>query len=596
VVLSKREGLSIEKCERVGRPPMINANKDKLQSFFQGNSQFVVPFFQRAYVWDEENWATMWEHISAVCESCAGKVSKEHFIGTIITKQRPASVIGEAKHDLIDGQQRLTTVALLLKAISSSTSDQMSNLKRQIEADVRFQDAHGKSYSRIVPSDYDRPYFEEILDGSDPTADHKVVRAYTFFLNKLNGYSDEKLNFLRLVILNNVPVISMMLSPDDDEQEIFDTINALGVRLTTGELLKNHIFMDVAIRSRFVDLWKDVYEGSDEQIEFWNVEKTAGRIIRTNIEVMLYCYLIIKTGREIQLESLFKEYKAWLTGKSVEDKTTFLKELGEYAEIYSSYPREPDLNQIQFREDEKRFFHVIENLMVTTIYPLVLYIYKNVENQQVRTDILKILESYLVRRNVCRLTTKNYNLLFIQTLKEIRDRKAQLTPQVLTEILKKYTDLTNRMPADSDFVNAFKQEALSNQNAREILFILALYDVSSDKADVPNLSIGNYSVEHLMPVKWETNWMDEQMNIEAKGERNRKLRTLGNLTLVTKRLNSAMQNAAWSNKKLQLKPNSSLKMTIEYLDKEKWNEACIDERARHLATCALLIWKDISHD
>ena len=68
---------------------MINANKDKLLSFFQGSSQFVVPFFQRAYVWDEENWGTMWDHVSSVLDSCAGNLSKEHFIGTIITKQRP---------------------------------------------------------------------------------------------------------------------------------------------------------------------------------------------------------------------------------------------------------------------------------------------------------------------------------------------------------------------------------------------------------------------------------------------------------------------------------------------------------------------------
>ena len=109
---------------------MINAYKEKLNSFFQGNSQFIVPFFQRGYVWDEENWATLWDHVSSVFESCVGNAPKEHFIGTIITKQRPAAAIGESKHDLIDGQQRLTTVALFLNAISRSTSDKMPNLRR----------------------------------------------------------------------------------------------------------------------------------------------------------------------------------------------------------------------------------------------------------------------------------------------------------------------------------------------------------------------------------------------------------------------------------------------------------------------------------
>jgi len=391
---------------------MINATKDKLSSFFQGGSQFVVPFFQRSYVWDEENWTTMWEHITSVLESCMGNVSKEHFIGTIITKQRPAQVIGESQYDLIDGQQRLTTVALCLRAIGDASTDQMPNLKGQVSGDLRFRDARGKYYSRVVPSSYDGHYFEAILEGVKPTGEHKIVRAYEFFLEKLSGFGDEKLDLLRLVILNNVPVISMMLSPEDDEQEIFDTINALGVRLTTGELLKNYIFKDKGIQNHYVELWKKIYEDSEEQIEFWNAEKTAGRIIRTNIEVMLYCYLIIKTGREIQLESLFKEYKNWLKDKTVEDKIGFLKELSEYAEIYSCFPAGNVLNQIAFCEDEKRFFHVVENLMVTTMYPLVLDVYKNVRNQHVRSDILQTLECYLVRRNVCRLTTKNYNLLF----------------------------------------------------------------------------------------------------------------------------------------------------------------------------------------
>jgi hypothetical protein len=130
---------------------MINATKDRLANFFQGNSQFIVPFFQRSYVWDEDNWTTLWDHILSVYESCANNVTKEHFIGTIITKQRPAQSIGEAKHDLIDGQQRLTTIALFLKAISDASSGQMTNLKAQVSGDLRFQDARGKFYSRIVP-------------------------------------------------------------------------------------------------------------------------------------------------------------------------------------------------------------------------------------------------------------------------------------------------------------------------------------------------------------------------------------------------------------------------------------------------------------
>jgi Protein of unknown function DUF262 len=158
----------------------------------------------------------MWEHVTSVLESCTANPSKKHFIGTIITKQRPAQIIGESKYDLIDGQRRLTTIALFLKAISETSSDQMPHLKGQISGDLRFRDARGDFFSRIVPSSYDQQHFEAILDGKNPTGEHKIERAYDFFLGKLRGFPDEKLNLLRLIILNNVPLISMMLSPEDE--------------------------------------------------------------------------------------------------------------------------------------------------------------------------------------------------------------------------------------------------------------------------------------------------------------------------------------------------------------------------------------------
>ena len=119
------------------------------------------------------------------------------------------------------------------------------------------------------------------------------------------------------------------------------------------------------------------------------------------------------------------------------------------------------------------------------------------------------------------------------------------------------------MPSDSDVKEAFRTEKLSNQNSREILFVLALSQVSTGLHDMPTLSLNNYSVEHMMPVEWEANWTDKVMNELEKAERNRKLKTLGNLTLVTKRLNSKMQNDAWSVKKQILLANSSLPMTTK---------------------------------
>src|SRR6266566_3019228 len=370
---------------------MINATKEKLASFFQGTIQYEVPFFQRAYVWDDENWATLWDHVLTVLERHEQGLSGEHFIGTVITKQRPAERLGQQVHDLIDGQQRLTTIALLLQAIADTATGDVPRLKEVISDNLRFRDTRNEVHPRVIPSSYDRTYYNAIMAGeahaSLANGDHKIVRAYRFFRDRLADMTDDRRDQLRLVLLERVSVISMMLSHEDDEQEIFDTINALGVRLTTAELLKNYIFKEQTIQSHYATLWKDVYEDNEEHVEFWNAERTAGRIIRTNIEVLLYCYLVIKTGSEVKLESLFKEYKRWLDGKPGPERLAFLRELREYAEIYASFPAGAELNEIAFDEWEKRFFHVVENLMITTVLPLALYIYKCIDDAVKRQEL-----------------------------------------------------------------------------------------------------------------------------------------------------------------------------------------------------------------
>ena len=575
---------------------MINANKELLTSFFSNNLQYVVPFFQRSYVWDKENWEILWEHIDRIANQVNSNPGSEHFIGTLITKQRLSNVIGESKLDLIDGQQRLTTFSLLLKAIATKATgtEPYTRLKEKTNELVVFENAKGVKFIRIEHSRNDREYFEAIMLDKDLTIlsnqEHKVLKCYNYFLLKLIEHTDEQLDNLKTIILNNVPIISMLLGANDDEQEIFDTINSLGVKLTTGELLKNYIFSESTIRPLFDTYWGPVFEDDEEQILFWNKDKTSGRVIRTNIEVLLYCYLIIKKKNSVELEKLFGEYKSWLKDKNVESKISFLIELKDYAGIYYNFPEGTELNEIAFSQDEERFFHVIEKLEITTVYPLILYIYKLVPEKSVQIKFLKVLESYLVRRNVCRLTTKNYNNLFIQILGKL-DEEVVLSPEIFKTILEGFTEDTNRFPKNLEFKTAFSEEALSNSNAREILFCISLYQIFSPRTDIIKLSSSSYSVEHMMPQKWETNWKKPGISDVDKILRYKKLKTLGNLTLVTKSLNSSMKNAAWVNKKKALKDFSHLKITTDYIDNVDWDENNIENRSEDLASIALKIWK-----
>lgn len=283
------------------------------------------------------------------------------------------------------------------------------------------------------------------------------------------------------------------------------------------------------------------------------------------------------------------EYKSWLQGKDMEDKTAFLEELKNYVTIYYNFPEGTELNEISYSQEEERFFHIIDSLGITTVYPLILYIYKQVTDRGILLQLLKIIESYLVRRNVCRLTTKNYNKLFIQIISKLSEAET-LTIDTLKKVLTDFTEDTNKFPSDLEFKTAFSDEAISNVNAREILYCISLYQIYNPKNDIKKLSSSSYSVEHMMPQKWETNWGKKNMDETAKLLRNKKLNTLGNLTLVTKNLNSSMKNAAWETKKNTLKQYSLLKITTDYIDSIEWDETKIDKRANDLATMALRIW------
>lgn len=505
---------------------MISAQKEKLNSFFQGSMKYIIPFFQRPYVWDEENWENLWESIYETYSDYKNEKESEHFIGTLIIKQKPAIRINENNYDLIDGQQRIITISILLKALENNCkgAGDYTELKNQIGQLLRFKDSKGKEHIRIDNNRIDKPYFDEIINSNPKTkfisTENKLTKAYLFFNKKLNEFTDE------------------------------------------------------------------------ETVSFWSREKTSGRVYRTNIEVLLFCFLVIETQKEVRLDRLFKEYKKWITEKTLANKKEFLKELKKYAEIYSQFPSGEELNEINFSEQEKRFFHIIENLSITTIYPLIMFLYKKVNNDEERLECLNFIESYLIRRNVCKYTTKNYNNVFIAIIQKMDSKDEAITHlEQLKNIIFSFDDDSNLFPDDAEFKNAFKDSVLSNQNARELLYVISLAQINNGLSDRDKLSLHSFSVEHIMPKKWEQNWREGNLNDDQKAVRNRKLKTLGNLTLITKRLNSKMKNESWIHKKNTLRQFSSLPMTINYLDNENWNEETIEVRANDLASVAISIWE-----
>lgn len=579
----------------------MNISKENLTKLFNtGTNQYVIPFFQRPYVWKDEDCENLYDNLLETYEIGKTNPNKEHFIGTVITKNSPTSTQMAAQFDLVDGQQRMTTFSLLIKALANSIDLEQEKAKalyENLNGSLFFKDPYGDVNYRIIHNRLDKKAFSLVMD-SDGTNDEelaksesKIVKAYLYFRKRFKGLSNDEILQLNFTLLQKFPVINMVLEQHDDEQEIFDTINSLGVKLTTSELLKNHIFSDQESQSLYKEFWEDVFEADEETVKFWNAKKTAGRVYRENIDVLLYCYLLVEKEKDVSLENLFKDYKAWLNGKSFEEKKAFLESLKSYAEVYMALPTGTELENMRFGEAEKRFFHIIENLNITTIYPLILFVYNTVNDNLEREKCLLTLESYLVRRAVCRFTTKNYNNLFISLIKQLKAcGEDETIADKLEHILLAYTDDTSRFPSNEEFATGFANSVLSNQQTKEILFIISLFQINTVMNDVTTLSSNSFSLEHMMPKKWKENWM-EDLTPEEENARNQKLLTFGNLTIITKNLNSKLRNSAWSNKREILTQYSSLPLTTEYTSAEHWNEESIVQRANDITELALTIWK-----
>ena len=266
-----------------------------------------------------------------------------------------------------------------------------------------------------------------------------------------------------------------------------------------------------------------------------------------------------------------------------------ISDLKEHAVVYRAIPDGIDLKSLAYKEYKKRFFQIVSEFEITTIMPLMLYIMKQVQDESELEKILAVLESYIARRTICKLTTKNYNNLFLGLLIEVK-KWDKITSEKLLEKLLTYTEDTNIFPSDDHVQAAVISKALINKYTREILYIISLYDLNDPKTDNHSLSLEGFSLEHLMPKKWENNWEipDSKEKIELN---NFKLLTLGNLALIKGSLNSKLRDSAWPIKRKELNTYSTLNRTRECLGNEVWDVKAIDERSERLYETIVEIWK-----
>ena len=571
----------------------MKAGEILISGIFNGSRLLEVPFYQRAYVWGEEQWERLLEDLRYVSAT-----RKQYFMGSIILKNGRTLNTWEKYSEckvIIDGQQRLTTLMIFMKVLCLKKHENKLFERDFILEDDSIALRHGKNdveaFKKVCAADK-----AEKMDNPEPGS--QIIEAFNYFCDNI----EEDL-YDRTSIKQNVQFVCIDLTEDEDEQQVFDTINSLGVRLTTAELLKNYFFNQNNV-AEYQEKWFAVFEKDDETRAYWETDIEAGRIHRSLIDIFFDAYFqmfVQDSAYNVSAEDklmyarvdhLAKSYQHFINTYCNGDKNVVLSKMKKYADCFHEcFDPTCCERSIPATYGIERINVIIFGLKNSTLIPYILYLAQNVPNQNEFNRICGILESYIMRRMIVHATTKNYNRLYTSLiLNKVRDADD------LVQRLSKGVDSTIFIPTDSDLKVGFENSKLYNLQAKGILYLLES-GIRPANSSTALLGFDGYSLEHMMPKKWKNNWKP-CATLELAKERDSKLLTLGNLAIITQSLNASIRDADWATKKAGKKNKPGLDIcakgliTInDALDKNDWNESEIESRALWLYEQSAKLWR-----
>lgn len=595
----------------------MKPDKSSVFELFQLPRRYVIPLYQRRYVWTKEKqWAPLWQDISrrAEAELADPQTVKPHFLGAVVLAQVKTFGRDLPTFDVIDGQQRLTTFQLFLAAfrdvVGEINPDVYKELARVTTNDASLKEPH-HSY-KVWPTLFDQSGFmqalapggaddaERLVRAAEKAFEHvpNTVAAYAYFAGELRAWlaagqqPADRADALLTALTRHLQVVTIDLEDGDDPQVIFETLNARGEPLQPADLVRNHIFSSASARGEdtqrlFNTYWKDF----DEDGSFWREQESRGRFVRDRLTWFLVAFLTVKLEDDVSDSMIFDAFKRWWGSRGNETAESGLKELQRSAQVYVSIVQAPyDTRAGVLRRR-------LAALEVTSMTPLLLHLVAEVELKGAALDaILHDLESFLVRRFMLGLGGQNYNLLFLRLLKAVRHltEPAEIHAQLL-DSLSRGKGESVRWPQDAEVIDALKTlPAYRKWKPRGVGMLLEAVDLqlTTDKQE-RLLIAGPLSVEHVLPQKWQL-WpapVAPEGVTDPVGWRNALLHTLGNLTLTTQKLNSSVSNGVYATKRAALAQHSSLRLNTLFQTQQTWDEDVIQRRSGELAGIIVSIWR-----
>jgi uncharacterized protein with ParB-like and HNH nuclease domain/predicted transport protein len=559
----------------------VKAVDAHLLTLLKASSQFIVPIYQRLYSWQEVECAQLWSDIIR-----AGSSTKlgSHFTGSIVYVARDQATNTSADPDLIiDGQQRVTTVTLILTALADRL-EQLPEDRREpwdgfSPKKIRNRyllndDEDGERQFKLILSQSDKQALIAILQGADPTGDMvtRVIDNYEYFKEKLDDPSLDLAVVCRG--LDKLVVVDVKLERGvDNPQLVFEAMNSTGKKLSQADLIRNYVLMDLPPKEQeklYSAYWRPM------ELEFAGAEESQ-------FDEFVRHYLTIKTGEIPRLADIYDAFKGHAVAFTNSDETieSLVIELRQYARRYCAMAlgRETDLRL-------RMAFMDLDQIKADVVYPFLLDVYTDYElGTLTRDEVLEIVDtvtSYIFRRAVCRIPTNSLNKTFAGFSSSVRKDRYVDSVKAHFIGLKSY----RAFPTDVEFLAALKTSDLYNFRRRS--YFLRVLENYGRKEHV---TIEDYTIEHIMPQnehlskEWQAalgdDWQDVQLEY---------LHILGNLTLTG--YNSEYSDHPFT-KKRDMEggfKDSPLRLNKGLGQLETWNVDEIKKRAARLAEDALAIW------
>lgn len=604
----------------------MKAEAYNLSVVFGSDRQLSAPLYQRPYVWEKEKqWKPLWEDIKLIAEHLLHDANslKPHFLGAIVLEQLKVPIGKPDSRSIIDGQQRLASIQILMAALRDIciTEERLIKMGRSIERlifnDESMVNEEDDRY-KVWPTNIDHAAYRIIMstrspeeaiselkknDGADKS---NIADAYFYFHNAIKEWaiesgelSEDRLQALVNTIRQGLLLVVVDMGTEDNAQLIFETLNARGTPLLPSDLVKNFLFHKAKERKLDVEaLYESYWFPFDYNHAFWREAITQGRLKRPRIDLLLQHYLTLQKKDEVSARSLFQEFQHVSEDNTDKDPEWFLKSLRQHGEFFKHFLT------ITRDSREGAFFQRLRTMDTTTVFPFLLGLYENFNNTEADDEemvaILIALESFLVRRMVCRMTTKNYNRLFLDLLLEMMS-KERFSYDGVRVFLSEQTSDANKWPSDAEFKWAWSNEPIYRAITRPRLrmILLALDEGLHDPKTEPYKLVGdNLTVEHLMPQLWKDHWplpeiTDEtyEEKIDRQGIRERLIQTIGNLFYLTVSLNPYVSNGPFEKKKEKILDHSAINLNRPFLrSAQQWDESSIQKRGEDLFEIALRIW------